>query len=100
MAILSRDLGVYLQYRTATGGDSGSSQGPPTAGPVRLRLERKGFDPLERKIDVEPGRETPFVIRLVPNARSVVVRTEPDGVRVTVDGTAAGETARPASGPA
>ncbi len=63
-----------------------------------LRLERKGFDPLERTIDVAAGQETPFTIRMVPNARSIVVRTDPDGVRVTVDGAPAGETAKPASG--
>ncbi len=73
---------------------------PVLAGSRVLRFERKGFDPLEQRVDVEPGHETPFVIRLVPNVRSVVVRTEPDGVRVVVDGNPAGETARPRSGPA
>ncbi|MBZ5638912.1 MAG: PEGA domain-containing protein [Acidobacteriia bacterium] len=71
---------------------------PALAGSRTLRLERKGFDPLERTIDVQPGHETPFVVRLVPNVRSIVVRTEPDGVLVSVDDQPSGETARPKSG--
>ncbi len=72
---------------------------PVLAGNRVLRLDRKGFDSLERRIDAEAGKETPFVIRMVPNSRSVVVRTDPPGVRVTVDGNLAGETALPRAGP-
>jgi tetratricopeptide (TPR) repeat protein len=73
---------------------------PVLAGSRVLRFERKGFDPLEQKIDVEPGKESPLDVRLVPNVRSIVVRTEPDDVEVTLDGNPAGATARAKSGPA
>jgi CotH protein/lamin tail-like protein len=42
MAILSRDFGLRLQFRSDTGGQSSDYAGPASAGPARLRLTRQG----------------------------------------------------------
>jgi hypothetical protein len=67
---------------------------PAISGARRLRFTRKGFDSQDVDVQVVAGRETPVSIRMVPNARSLVVRTDVEGVAVTVDGVASGETAR------
>jgi hypothetical protein len=68
------------------------------AGERSVRLSRPGFDTAERGVDVPPGKSVELDVRLMPNARSVVLRTRPEGVRVTVDGTAVGETTAPEPG--
>ncbi len=70
---------------------------PALPGVRKLRIERRGFDAEERTVDVAVGREVSVSVRLVPNARTVVFRTEPDEVRVLVDGRDVGATARPRS---
>jgi hypothetical protein len=67
---------------------------PAVAGMRKLHFARKGFDPQDVEVQVVAGQETPVAIRLVPNARSLVVRTDVDGVAITLDGVAAGLTAR------
>ncbi len=64
------------------------------AGERSVRVENPGHDPDDRVVRVEADRETPLTIALLPNARTVVVRTEPDGVLVRVDGVEAGTTRR------
>lgn len=64
------------------------------SGVRRLRFARKGFDPQDVDVQVAAGQETPVAIRLVPNARHLMVRTDVDGVAVTLDGIASGLTAR------
>ena len=68
---------------------------PTLPGSRALRVERRGFDAEERTVDVAIGQEISLSVRLVPNARTVVLRTEPEDVRVLVDGREAGLTARP-----
>jgi tetratricopeptide (TPR) repeat protein len=67
---------------------------PMVAGERRLRFTRRGFDTLDDVAHAVAGQDTLLKIRLVPNARNVVVRTDVDGVSVTLDGVAAGVTAR------
>ncbi len=71
------------------------------AGDHLLRVEREGFDPIERPLTIVAGEDLVLELRLVPNARTVVIRTEPDGVEVVVDGVVRGRTERPpdATGP-
>jgi tetratricopeptide (TPR) repeat protein len=64
------------------------------AGTHTLRSERRGHDPLEVVVEVTADKETPVQLELIPNARTVVLRTEPDGVDVTLDGQLIGRTAR------
>jgi hypothetical protein len=64
-------------------------------GEHRLRVERRGYDAAELPFRILPGEETSLEVRLDPNARSVVVRTELEGVEVELDGTPAGRTVRP-----
>jgi tetratricopeptide (TPR) repeat protein len=73
---------------------------PALAGDRALRVELAGHDPDDRVVAVEANKETAVEIRLSPNARSVVLRTEPEGVVVRVDGREAGTTARDANGTA
>jgi hypothetical protein len=54
-----------------------------------------GYDPIEQVVSIEAGKEIPLEIRLLPNSRTVVLRTEQEGVTVLVDGRPAGATALP-----
>jgi PDZ domain-containing protein len=67
---------------------------PVVAGERNVRFERKGFDTQDVAVHAVAGQEALTRIRMVPNARSLVVRTDVDGVAVTVDGIAFGVTAR------
>lgn len=81
--------------------------GPSATGPdgrVRLlagthtfRASRAGFDPAETIVEVEAGTETAIRLDLDPNARTLVVRTRAEGVRVRVDGREMGVSERPAT---
>jgi hypothetical protein len=67
---------------------------PAVAGERRLRFSKRGFDALDTTVHAVAGQETLVKIQLIPNARTLVVRTDIDGVSVAVDGTPAGLTAR------
>jgi hypothetical protein len=69
------------------------------AGERRLRVERRGFDAADVTARVVAGEETLLKLALVPNARTVVVRTDVPGVAVMLDGTPVGTTG-PAPGAA
>jgi hypothetical protein len=69
---------------------------PLVAGAHDVEVARDGFDPRTERVEVAPGETRELALQLVPNARSVVVVTEPDGVAVRVDGAPAGHTRRPA----
>jgi tetratricopeptide (TPR) repeat protein len=73
---------------------------PVLAGERTLRLERPGFDTEERPVEVPAGKTVELTVQLMPNARSVVIRTRPEGVKVTVDGVEVGETAASGEGEA
>jgi hypothetical protein len=68
------------------------------AGEREVRAEAAGFDPAQVRLTVQPGGETPLHLQLMPNARSVVILTEPDGVDVHLDGVVVGRTARVPAG--
>lgn len=68
---------------------------PVLAGDRRVWAGRRGFDPAETSVKVPAGGEVSLGIRLTPNARAVVVRSEPDGVAVRLDGVDVGMTSRP-----
>jgi len=73
---------------------------PLVAGEHVLRAERDGFDSLRQTVRIEPNQDGRLELRLVPNARSVVLLTEPDGVDVALDGVWIGRTERPPDGAA
>lgn len=64
------------------------------AGSHRVRAESAGFDALERDVTIEAGKDNTLELRLVPNARSVVLRTDIADVEVRVDGVLVGVTER------
>ena len=65
------------------------------AGPHTVRAERNGHDPLEQVVEVVANQEAPLLLELMPNARTIVLRTSVEGVAVKIDGEPAGETSRP-----
>jgi len=67
------------------------------AGPHTLRAERNGHDPLEQVVEVAANKEAPLLFELMPNARTVILRTDQDGVAVKIDGEPVGLTARPSN---
>jgi tetratricopeptide (TPR) repeat protein len=69
---------------------------PLVSGEHVIRAEREGFDPLQQTVRVEANKDARVELRLVPNARTVIVRTEPDDVDVSLNGAWVGKTARPA----
>jgi len=68
------------------------------AGERRLHAERTGFDPLDVPVHAVAGAETLLQLRLVPNARGLLIRTDVPAVEVVLDGARAGETAPGADG--
>ena len=64
------------------------------AGSYELRAESPGFDPGVTTVEVAVNEQVDIKLELIPNARSVILRSEPDGVEVVLDGTVVGLTAR------
>ena len=87
-----KDASVTVDGRTVAVSANGSL--PAVAGERNLRFAHKGFDTQDVAVNAVAGQETLARIRLVPNARSLVVRTDVAGVAVTLDGIASGVTAR------
>lgn len=71
---------------------------PVLSGEHVVRADRAGHDPVQQTVVVEAGQEQPLRLQLLPNARTVVLRTEPEGVEVFLDGISMGRTARPDEG--
>ncbi len=92
-----KDAALTLDDRPIAASTGGAVSA--VAGERQLRAARKGFDDLEVAVHAVAGQDTLVQIRLVPNARSLVVRTDVDGVAVTLDGVASGATARPGGVP-
>jgi PDZ domain len=67
---------------------------PALAGERRLKFSRRGFDSLDATVHAVAGEDTLLKIRLVPNARTLVARSDVEGVEVSVDGVASGATSR------
>lgn len=71
---------------------------PLLAGEHRLRATADGFDPATETVFVAAGRSASLDLRLRPNARSVLILTEPADVDVRLDGNWVGKTERESSG--
>lgn len=67
---------------------------PLLAGEHVLEAELEGFDAQRRRFSVEADSAATLDVRLVPNARTLIVLTEPEGVEVALDGTWVGVTER------
>lgn len=85
------DAAVFLDGKPVVPTPTGAFKA--LAGERRLKAERKGFDPAEVLVHAAAGQDTLLKVALVPNARSIVVRTDIAGVSVTLDGTPVGSTA-------
>jgi len=53
--------------------------------PHALRLEKPGYDPIERKIDWDSG-QSDYAIDLIPKQKTVKIITDPPGATVVIDG--------------
>lgn len=62
------------------------------AGTRAVRVEHPGYDAWEQELEISAGGEDLLEISLIPNARTVVVRTDVEGVTVRIDGTEIGTT--------
>ncbi len=60
------------------------------AGEHEIRVEQAGFDPSTQTVEIAPGKTETIEIQLVPNSRTIVLRTEPDGVEILLDGEVVG----------
>ena len=89
-----KDASLTVDDRPVVLGAQGAF--PAIAGERHLKFTRNGFDPLDDVVHAVAGTETIVKIRMVPNARTIVVRTDLPGVAVSLDGVARGVTARPA----
>jgi hypothetical protein len=87
-----KDASVAVDGRPATIPAEGVL--PALSGLRKIHMARKGFDSQDVEIQIAAGQETPITIRLVPNSRSLVVRTDVDAVAIALDGVASGLTAR------
>lgn len=88
------DSRVVVDGRPVAAGADGLAA--TLAGDRQVRVERQGYDSLSFSVHVPAATIVPLQAQLVPNTRSVIVRTEPDGVEVRVDGALVGVTKRPA----
>jgi hypothetical protein len=88
------DARILVDGKEVVPGESGVLR--LVAGERALRVERKGFDPADLQVRVAPGPAAPMRVALVPNARTLVIRTDPDHVAVRLGGKLLGETVRPA----
>lgn len=93
IAVDPADAAILVDGRALVPGADGRAR--VLAGSRSVRVERKGFDPAEFVLDVPPGGSAPLRVDLVPNARTLVLRTEPEGVEVAIDDVVVGTTARP-----
>jgi hypothetical protein len=87
------DARVFVDDRAVT--VSPETRIPLLVGEHVVRAEREGFDPLRQTVQIEANHDRRLELRLVPNARTVVLRTEPEGVDVKLDGMWVGRTERP-----
>ena len=67
---------------------------PLIAGTHTVRAARRGHDPVEQTLEVAPGESVDVSLDLIPNARTVILRTEPEDVEVWLDGRPVGRTSR------
>lgn len=86
------DATVTVDGRPVTPGPEGEL--PLLAGEHLLRASAEGFDPGTQIVHVAAGRGAVLDLRLRPNARSVLILTEPEDVDVRLDGTWVGKTER------
>jgi tetratricopeptide (TPR) repeat protein len=93
IAVDPADAAILVDGRALVPGADGRTR--VLAGNRSVRVERRGFDPAELAVEVPPGGSVPLRVDLVPNARRLVVRTEPEGVEVAIDEVVVGATARP-----
>ena len=97
LSVTPADARVVVDGRERALGEGGRL--PLAAGERIVRVERRGHDPVEQTLEIAPNAETTLAVELVPNARTVVVLTEPAEVEVRIDGELAGRTARPPGRP-
>ncbi len=86
-----KDSAVSVDGRPATVAPDGVVA--VLAGERHVSVTHAGFDPAETTAHAAAAVETPIEIRLVPNARTLVARTDVAGVSVSLDGEPRGVTA-------
>lgn len=86
------DAGVTIDGRPVST-ESGIAF-PLVAGPHEVVAQRAGYDAVREVAEVQAGEETALDLTLIPNSRTVVLRTEPGDVEVWLDQVLVGKTTR------
>lgn len=73
-------------------GEAPVKRHPVSAGTHAIRAELRGYFPASMTNSVSSGENASFVIRLEKNSGTVIVTTQPPGVKVFLDGEFSGET--------
>jgi len=89
------DSQVFLDGRALGTGAARSI--PVLKGLHVFRFLRSGYDPAEREVNVEVGGRQAVSVRLVPNARTIFIFAQPQGVQLSLNGKVIGRADRPAS---
>jgi tetratricopeptide (TPR) repeat protein len=89
------DSQVFLDGRALGSGTARSI--PVLKGLHVFRFVRSGYDPAEREVSVDVGSRSAVSVRLVPNARTIYILAQPQGVQLSLNGKPVGRADRPAS---
>ncbi len=93
LRIVSLPPGARVYVNNAQRGETPLTLDDLAPGAHRVRVEREGFDPLARDIELGRGAEAVEEFRLAPNTGALQLTTTPAGVEVFVAGRRAGTTA-------
>ncbi|MEW6758415.1 MAG: PEGA domain-containing protein [Acidobacteriota bacterium] len=89
------DSQVFLDGRALGSGAARSI--PVLKGLHVFRFLRSGYDAAEREVNVDVGSRLAVSVRLVPNARTIFIFAQPQGVQLSLNGKVVGRAERPAS---
>ncbi|MCP3980482.1 MAG: PDZ domain-containing protein [bacterium] len=89
------DASLLLDGRPLTSWSPSAAALPLLAGTHRVVARRAGYDDEQRTVEVVADQESTLDLQLMPNSRTVVIRSVPDDVEVTLDGVVVGRTVRP-----
>jgi hypothetical protein len=92
-----RPFGASVEINGSYVGETPLLSLPWPAGPMKVRVERRGHSSLTRKVSLPAGGRKSIEDRLSPNARSVSFLTAPTNVTIFVDGREVAVTRGPGS---
>lgn len=70
---------------------------PVLKGLHTVKVSHRGYDPVEKQVNIEVGASTPLLVKLIPNARTIYFFLQPEGAVLYLDGRRAGKAVTKAS---